>query len=64
LARWVLGVVGECRPGVYRHEVVEELQVARLELHAKGNAWPFGQRLEISVTEDAPSPRTRSRGSL
>src|SRR5215469_9840019 len=39
LARWVLGVVDECRSGVQRHEVVEKLQVAHLELHAKSNAW-------------------------
>src|SRR6185503_20819609 len=52
LARWVRGVVDECRPGVHGHEVADELQVTGLELHAKGDAWPLGQRIEVHEAGD------------
>src|SRR6185437_16716125 len=52
LARRVLGVVNECRAGVHRREVVEELQISRLESHAKSDARSLQQRVEIHETGD------------
>ena len=49
--RWILGVVDERRAGVHRHEVVDELQVAGLELHAKSDAWSLRQRVEYRKQE-------------
>src|SRR5215472_16256494 len=62
LMRGVLGVVDECRAGVHGHEVVDELQVARLELHAKSNTWPLRQRVEIQEAGDLVRGEPRHLG--
>jgi hypothetical protein len=52
LTGWVIGIVDECRARMHRHEVVDELQVACLELHPESDAWPLRQRVEIHEAGD------------
>jgi hypothetical protein len=52
LGRRVLGVAGERRAVMHRHEVVEELHIAGLDLHAKADAWSLRQRVEVHEAGD------------